>query len=396
MTVATTTYSALTYSGNDATTAFAVTWPFLTGSLIVTAIDADGVETVKTITTHYTVSGGGTTTPATGTVTMLTAPATGTTLRIERATPQTQATAWGAFDAFPQSTVEFSFDKLTLMVQERATKAELDAVGDLSLEIGTVTTGAAGSSASATLTGEAPDYTLNLTIPRGATGASGAGSGDVVGPASATADAIALFDGGTGKIIKNSTYTITAAGAALLDDASASDQRTTLGLSALATASSIGTSDIAADAVTYAKIQDVTATSRVLGRVSSGAGIVEEVTGTQVLDFISATQGDILYRNASAWVALPAGTSGQFLKTNGAGANPAWETQAGGQSDTRLGSEASTSSFASSTKYVAATGNVMTGVTVGTVAGGEGPITTIYYRPLQKNLGAGFVTVSQL
>lgn len=43
-----------------------------------------------------------------------------------------------------------------------------------SLAIGTVGTGAAGSSASATITGTAPSYTLNLTIPRGNTGATGA------------------------------------------------------------------------------------------------------------------------------------------------------------------------------------------------------------------------------
>lgn len=59
-----------------------------------------------------------------------------------------------------------------------------------------------------------------------------ASSGDVVGPASATADAIALFNGTGGKTIKDSTYTITAAGAALLDDASAAAQRTTLSAAA--------------------------------------------------------------------------------------------------------------------------------------------------------------------
>lgn len=46
-----------------------------------------------------------------------------------------------------------------------------------SLNIGTVATGAAGSSASATITGTAPSQTLNLTIPRGDTGAAGSGGG---------------------------------------------------------------------------------------------------------------------------------------------------------------------------------------------------------------------------
>lgn len=37
-------------------------------------------------------------------------------------------------------------------------------------------------------------------------------------------------------------------------------------------------------------------------------------------------QGDILYRNATEWVNLGAGTSGDVLTTNGAGANPSWNT----------------------------------------------------------------------
>lgn len=42
----------------------------------------------------------------------------------------------------------------------------------------------------------------------------------------------------------------------------------------------VATAGIADDAVTYAKIQDVTATDKVLGRVSGGAGVVEEVAFT--------------------------------------------------------------------------------------------------------------------
>ena len=117
-----TSYAPLTYSGNGVTTAFSVTWSFFTGSLVVTAIDATGVETVKTITTHYTVSGGTDANglPATGTVTMLTAPASSTSLRITRSTPKTQATVYTNGDAFPAKTHETALDKALLIAQELA------------------------------------------------------------------------------------------------------------------------------------------------------------------------------------------------------------------------------------------------------------------------------------
>lgn len=72
------------------------------------------------------------------------------------------------------------------------------------------------------------------------------------------------------------------------------------------------------------------ATSRIHGRATAGAGAGEELTLSQVLDLVgSAAQGDILYRGASTWTRLGAGTSGQFLKTNGTGANPEWASQSG-------------------------------------------------------------------
>jgi hypothetical protein len=42
------------------------------------------------------------------------------------------------------------------------------------------------------------------------------------------------------------------------------------------------------------------------------------------------TQGDILYRDASGLQRLGAGTSGEFLKTQGTGANPVWGSAGGG------------------------------------------------------------------
>lgn len=44
----------------------------------------------------------------------------------------------------------------------------------------------------------------------------------------------------------------------------------------------------------------------------------------------SSTQGSVLYRGASGWAALGPGTSGNFLKTQGAAANPVWSSIPGG------------------------------------------------------------------
>lgn len=43
-----------------------------------------------------------------------------------------------------------------------------------------------------------------------------------------------------------------------------------------------------------------------------------------VITIPSQAQGDILYRGASAWERLPAGTSGQLLQTKGSAQNPQW------------------------------------------------------------------------
>jgi hypothetical protein len=85
------------------------------------------------------------------------------------------------------------------------------------------------------------------------------------------------------------------------------------------------------DLWTYAKLQNISAQFRILGRKSASAGDTEECTLSEVLDFIgSAAQGDILYRGSSAWARLAAGSSGQFLQTQGAGANPQWAAPSSG------------------------------------------------------------------
>ena len=81
---------------------------------------------------------------------------------------------------------------------------------------------------------------------------------------------------------------------------------------------------------TYATLQQISTTSRVLGLSAAGPGNVAELSLSTVLDFIgSAAQGDILYRDAAAWARLGAGTSGHVLTTQGAAANPIWAAAAG-------------------------------------------------------------------
>lgn len=112
------TINRVSYAGNGVTTAFSFPHLFFanTDLVVIEVNDTTGVETTKVLTTHYTVSGAGG--AAGGTVTMLTAPATGTTLVIYRDPAVTQDIDLVNGDPFDVETgVERGFDKITLMVQ---------------------------------------------------------------------------------------------------------------------------------------------------------------------------------------------------------------------------------------------------------------------------------------
>jgi len=65
------------------------------------------------------------------------------------------------------------------------------------------------------------------------------------------------------------------------------------------------------------------ATDRILGRDTAGSGDAEELTLSQVLDFVgSAARGDILVRGASTWTRLAKGTANTYLKSDGT--DPTW------------------------------------------------------------------------
>ena len=66
----------------------------------------------------------------------------------------------------------------------------------------------------------------------------------------------------------------------------------------------ISTAKIADDAVTYDKIQNVSATDRILGRDSSGAGVIEEITPANLRTMINVEDGATADQSASEIVAL--------------------------------------------------------------------------------------------
>jgi hypothetical protein len=117
MTISTTT-NRVSFAGNGSTTAFATGFKFFAnGDLVVTLVtDSTGAEVVKTITTHYSVTGAGVVTG--GTVTMVTAPATGETLVIVRAQAYTQGLDLVENDPFPSESVEDQLDKNVIMAQQ--------------------------------------------------------------------------------------------------------------------------------------------------------------------------------------------------------------------------------------------------------------------------------------
>ena len=106
------------FSGNGSTTIFSFGFKvFADTELVVTeTVTATGVETTKSLSTHYTVQGAGN--ESGGTVTMGAAPASGTTLTIKRELALTQTTDFLANDAFSSESLESALDRLIMVTQQ--------------------------------------------------------------------------------------------------------------------------------------------------------------------------------------------------------------------------------------------------------------------------------------
>ncbi|QPZ53543.1 putative tail fiber [Pelagibacter phage HTVC035P] len=124
MTISSTTVKN-SYSGDGSTTTFNYTFKiFADSDLQVIIRSSTATETVKTITTHYTVTGAGSASGGTVVFTSGNIPASGETVVLRRAVPQTQAIDYIANDPFPAESHEEGLDRATMTLQQ--VQEELD------------------------------------------------------------------------------------------------------------------------------------------------------------------------------------------------------------------------------------------------------------------------------
>ena len=165
--------------------------------------------------------------------------------------------------------------------------------------------------------------TISAPGPQGPPGSGGGGSGDVVGPSSATDNAIARFNLATGKLIQSSGITIADGATGALSGTNTGDQ--TITLTGDVTGSGTGTfaATIANDAVTFAKMQEISG-RHLIGRHASGTGNIQEVSVDGGVEFSgsgirrSALTGDVTAPAGSNTTTLAntAVTPGSYTNTN--------------------------------------------------------------------------------
>ena len=118
MTISTTTIKN-SYSGDGSQTVFAYSFKILDQADIQVIIRAaNGTETIKTITTHYTVSGVGAASGGNVTFTTGNVPTNTETVVIRRTTTKTQTVDLVENDPFTAETVEGAFDRSVMIGQE--------------------------------------------------------------------------------------------------------------------------------------------------------------------------------------------------------------------------------------------------------------------------------------
>ena len=118
MTISSTTVKN-SYNGDGSTATFTYTFKiFANTDLQVIIRSALGTETVKTLTTHYTVTGAGSSSGGSITFTAGNIPSNTETVVLIRNIPQTQAIDYIANDPFPAESHEEGLDRATMAIQQ--------------------------------------------------------------------------------------------------------------------------------------------------------------------------------------------------------------------------------------------------------------------------------------
>jgi hypothetical protein len=119
MTISSTTVRN-SYNGDGSTTTFSYTFKIFANSDLQVIIrnNTTATETVKTLTTHYTVTGVGSASGGSVIFTAGNIPASGETVVLRRAVPQTQAIDYIANDPFPAESHEEGLDRAMMTLQQ--------------------------------------------------------------------------------------------------------------------------------------------------------------------------------------------------------------------------------------------------------------------------------------
>jgi hypothetical protein len=269
MTVST-TINRVSYTGNGATVSFSTVFPYILAADITVYV----AGALKTLTTHYTLSGGG---GSSGSVTFLSAPTTGQAVVILRDPAKTQDLDLVENDPLPAEELEKAFDKLTMLLQRQA-----DLTSRAFILPDTVTTA------------------VSTTLPSPEAGKLLGWSADALTVVNTSASAVGAGSIGTTE---------------LADDAVTADKLATDAVTASAIAAlAVGTSELAAGAATLAKLDTTGAAGTVL--TAAGAGLAPVWSSPTSVSVRQTVQAGASSSGQAACVSTGSGLQPGFLATS--------------------------------------------------------------------------------
>ena len=263
------------YVGNGSTTTYSFTFPYLKATDIKAQLDAN-------VTTAFTL-------PTATTLQFNSAPGNGVKIKIYRETSDDNLTAtFYAGSSIKSEDLNDNFTQNLYSTQEISARylSNLGGtmVGDLTMgeDAEILFEGATDDAYETKLTVADPTADRTITFPNETGTVVTSGSSSVVTSAMITDGTIVDAD------IANTTIT----GGKLVNDTVTATQIAANAVTASELAdNAVDTNAILDDAVTYGKIQNVTATDRVLGRDSSGAGVIEEIAPAALRTMINVEDG---------------------------------------------------------------------------------------------------------